>query len=90
MTGLPSIQELISSGMAWKLEGHIGRVCMDAIQSGHAMLGEEGHRDFWGSYIPSRTEVEPDSPGSPEFYQATQDDADAFMREHIVVIQIQT
>ena len=36
------IQALIDNGNAWKLEGSIGRMCMDAIQSGYAMLGEIG------------------------------------------------
>ena len=91
MTSLPSIQELISSGDAWKLEGNIGRQCMEAIQSGFAMLGEVGHYDYWGSYVPSRFEIIDGEPGSPSFYQATQDDlaaAQAFLKEHIHIIPV--
>ena len=60
-------QELINSGMAWKLEGHVGRTAMSLIESGHCMLGEEGYRDYWGNYVPSRYEVEAGTTGSKEF-----------------------
>lgn len=66
MTDL-SIQDLIDSGTAWKLEGSIGRQCMAAIEAGQAMLGPKGHRDYYGNYIPSRFEVEPGTMGSPEY-----------------------
>jgi hypothetical protein len=51
---LPSIQELIDSGVGWLLEGNIGRQCMDAIRSGHAMFGKERRRDYYGNVVPSR------------------------------------
>lgn len=60
-------QDLIDSGMAWKLEGSVGRTAMDLINSGRCVLGEVGHRDYWGNYIPSRTEVEPGTKGSVEY-----------------------
>lgn len=63
----PTIQELIDSGLAWRLEGHVGRQCMAAIEAGAAMLGEEGHRDYWGNYVPSRYEVKPGTKGSREY-----------------------
>lgn len=63
-------QHLIDTGQAWSLEGHVGRTAMDLIESGVCMLGEEGHRDYWGSYVPSRTEVKPGSKGSPEYVAA--------------------
>jgi hypothetical protein len=31
------------------------------------MLGEEGHLDYYGNYVPSRYEVEPGTKGSPEY-----------------------
>ena len=73
---LPSVQSLIDTGMAWRLEGFIGRQCMAAIESGEAMLGEVGHRDYYGNYVPSRHEVEPGSKGSPEFYERAQESFD--------------
>lgn len=60
-------QALIDSGDAWLLEGHVGRTAMGLINSGQCMLGEEGHRDYWGNYIPSRHEVKSGTKGSPEF-----------------------
>jgi hypothetical protein len=67
---LPSVQALINTGMAWKLEGFIGRQCMAAIEAGEAVLGEVGHRDYYGNYVPSRYEVEPGSKGSVEYAEA--------------------
>ena len=60
-------QRLIDSGAAWRLEGSVGRIAMALIEQGLCMLGETGHRDYWGNYIPSRYEVEPGTKGSPEY-----------------------
>jgi len=64
-----SMQELINSGSAWGLEGAVGRRAMDLIKSGYCMLGEEGHRDYYGNYVPSRHEVKAGTPGSLEYCQ---------------------
>ena len=61
------VQDLIESGMAWRLEGHVGRTCMAAIENGDAVLGDTSHRDYWGNYVPSRHEVEPGTKGSVEY-----------------------
>lgn len=50
-------QYLIDSGQAWLLEGHVGRTAMRLIEDGYCTLGPVGCRDFYGGYIPSRTEV---------------------------------
>ena len=63
-------QGLIDSGMAWRLEGHVGRTAMDMIERGICMLGPVGHRDFYGNYVPSRDEVQPGTKGSREFVEA--------------------
>jgi len=63
------LQALIDSGMAWMLEGSVGRAAMDAIKAGVCVLGEVGHRDYWGGYVPSRFEVEPGTVGSVEYAQ---------------------
>lgn len=60
-------QNLINSGMAWKLEGHIGRTCMAAIQDGACMLGPDTAVDYWGNFIPSRSMVKTGTPGSRQF-----------------------
>lgn len=58
------VQDLIDSGEAWRLEGAVGRLAMEAIESGRNVLGKEGHRDYYGNYVPSRYEVEPGTKGS--------------------------
>ena len=63
-------QSLIDSGHAWMLEGHVGRTAMGLIEDGQCVLGEVGHRDYWGNYVPSRTEVESGSKGSQEYADA--------------------
>lgn len=70
------LQSLIDSGMAWRLEGHIGRQAMAAIEAGDCVLGEEGHRDYWGNRVPSRYEVEPGTLGSPEYAAKRQRERD--------------
>ena len=67
-------QELVNSGMAWKLEGSVGRSCMEAINSGAVLLGEKGHLDYYGNYVPSRHEVKAGTKGSPEFVMENHDD----------------
>ncbi len=67
---IEAMQELINSGMAWKLEGSTGRQAMALIESGHCLLGEVGHYDYWGNYVPSRTEVKSGTKGSVEYQEA--------------------
>jgi hypothetical protein len=66
------LQALIDSGMAWRLEGSVGRAAHDAIEAGVCILGEVGHRDYWGNYVPSRYEVQPGTKGSIEYAEAMQ------------------
>jgi len=60
-------QKLINSGLAWKLEGSIGRFAMDLIRNGYCYLGVKGHKDYYGNYVPSRFEVETGTKGSLQF-----------------------
>jgi hypothetical protein len=55
------------------MEGHVGRTAMSLIEAGLCVLGEEGHRDYWGNYVPSRHEVEPGTKGSAEYVAARQE-----------------
>jgi hypothetical protein len=63
-------QSLINSGTAWRLEGHVGRTAMYLIEDGLCALGPEGHRDYYGTYVPGRDEVEPGTKGSVEYVEA--------------------
>ena len=60
-------QSLIDSGQAWRLEGHVGRTAVELIDAGLCTLGETGHTDFYGNYVPSKHEVEPGTPGAPDY-----------------------
>lgn len=69
------LQDLINSGTAWKLEGAVGRAAKEAIEAGECVLGEEGHKDYWGNYVPSRYEVQPGTKGSVEYAARMQEEA---------------
>ncbi len=61
------MQEMINSGQAWTMPGCYGRTAMEYINAGLCMLGVVGHRDYYGNYVPSRTEVKPGTKGSAEY-----------------------
>jgi hypothetical protein len=75
-------QNLINSGMAWKLEGHVGRTCMAAIEDGACMLGPDAHMDYWGNLVPSRLMVRPGTKGSREFV------VENFGEEHALELEL--
>lgn len=60
-------QRLINSGDAWRLEGNVGRTAMGLLQTGQCVLGNCGHKDYWGNYVPSRTEVKDGTKGSVSY-----------------------
>jgi hypothetical protein len=51
------LQILINSGLAWRLEGSVGRSAMAALESGDCMLPERQHIDYWGNLVPARQEL---------------------------------
>lgn len=62
--GYAEMQHLIETGLAWKMEGAIGRSAMDLLKSGACFLPKEPHRDYYGNRIPSRDEVKKGTTGS--------------------------
>ena len=62
-----SYQDMINSGMAWRMEGAVGREAMRLIEGGYCTLGETGHSDYWGNYVPSKYEVKAGTKGSAEY-----------------------
>jgi hypothetical protein len=67
---IEAYQELINTGDAWRMEGHVGRTASAMIETGDCILGEVGHRDYYGNYVPSRTEVKPGTKGSVKYAAA--------------------
>ena len=61
------IQRLVNTGMAWRLEGSIGRECTRAIEAGRVMLGTEAIRDYYGNVVPSRYDVMAGTKGSFDY-----------------------
>ena len=55
--GLSEIQELINSGMAWKMEGAMGRYAMELLRSGVCILPRKAVIDAYGNKVPSRNEL---------------------------------
>jgi hypothetical protein len=58
------VQELIDTGMAWRMPGSVGRACMAALQSGAAVLAPEPKRDYYGNVVPSYRDVLDGTTGS--------------------------
>ena len=58
-------QEWINSGLAWRLEGAVGREAMSLLDAGLCELGEERHTDYWGNVVPSKYDVKPGTKGAP-------------------------
>ena len=69
-----AMQRGINSGEVWHMEGASGRAAMAFIEAGLCMLGQEGHEDYWGNYVPSRDEVEPGTKGSEEYCREREPD----------------
>ena len=64
---LAGLQSLVDSGMAWSLEGSVGRACMRAIEDGAIVLGVTDHRDYWGNHVPSRVQIVEGTKGSVQY-----------------------
>lgn len=63
---IKSLQRAVNSGM-WGLQGSYGRAMMAAIERGEVMLGVNDSRDYYGSHIPSRTQVQEGTKGSRQY-----------------------
>ena len=75
--GFDKMQESINSGMAWKMEGSVGREAMALLDSGACMLPKEFKMDYYGNRVPSRDVLKPGTKGtfknSQTFWQGVLD-----------------
>lgn len=55
--GFKKIQDMINSGLAWKMEGSVGREAMRLLESGACMLPKEAKYDAYGNRVPSRDDL---------------------------------
>jgi len=62
--GLTEIQELINTGLAWRMEGSIGREAMSNLKSGACYLPKKSYTDYYGNKVPSRDELKPFTQGT--------------------------
>lgn len=52
--GFDGIQDSINTGLAWKMEGSVGRQAMNLLDSGACLLPKKFHKDYYGNTVPSR------------------------------------
>ena len=52
-----TLQEMIDSGLAWRLEGHVGRAAMNALKIGAVVLPAVEHTDAYGNPVPSCEDI---------------------------------
>jgi hypothetical protein len=62
--GFDTIQEQINSGLAWRLEGSVGRHAMQLLESGVCMLPKKKVIDYYGNTVPSRDMIKKGTKGS--------------------------
>ena len=55
--GLAEMQEAINTGMAWKMEGSVGRRAMELLRTGACVLPKTAVVDVYGNRGPSRDEL---------------------------------
>lgn len=75
--GFTDIQDKINTGMAWQLEGSVGRYAMNCLESGACMLPEISNKDYYGNTVPPRTVLQAGTKGtlenSQKFWQGVLD-----------------
>ena len=62
--GYTELQGLINSGLAWQMEGSIGRSAMQALESGACYLPTKTYKDYYGNVIPDRNLLEEGTKGT--------------------------
>ena len=62
--GYDRMQSLIDSGMAWSLEGSMGRAAMSALECGACMLPKVIRYGAYGNRVPSRDQLKAGTKGT--------------------------
>jgi hypothetical protein len=62
--GYDQWQHLIDTGMAWTMEGAIGREAMNLLEAGACMLPKKPYQDCYGNRIPSRDDLKAGTKGT--------------------------
>ena len=62
--GYNELQDMINSGLAWKMEGSYGRMAMQSLEQGMCMLPKESKVDYYGNRIPSRNDLKKGTKGT--------------------------
>lgn len=65
--GLDTLQEMIDSGIAWKMEGSVGRSAHSALQNGACFLPEIRHTNACGTVLNKRSDREKGDSGTLEY-----------------------
>jgi len=63
-SGYHKMQELIDSGLVWRLEGSMGREAMSLLEIGACMLPKKSYSDYYGNRIPSRDDLKKGTKGT--------------------------
>lgn len=61
-----TMQAMIDSGQAWRMEGSCGRQAMHYLEAGVCFLPETAHRDAYGNVVPPRTVLKAGTKGTLE------------------------
>jgi hypothetical protein len=62
--GFDQWQYLINTGMAWRMEGSVGREAMNLLEAGACMLPKKPYSDYYGNRIPSRDDLKAGTKGT--------------------------
>ena len=62
--GYLEIQEMINTGLAWQMEGSVGRQAMQSLESGACYLPTKTYKDYYGNVVPDRNLLEDGTKGT--------------------------
>lgn len=82
-TGVAEMQEMIDTGLVWKMEGSMGRAAMDSLRKGVCFLPDDAQADYYGNIVPSRHMVKPGTTGSLELSEKYWESHDSIAWENL-------